>query len=178
MENKNGFIKLKNGGIQSDYYLFPDSIKKDFGIIGIWPELLHPGITSKKLKDEERYNLSIISLNRGQTKFEVYANSREEIHEIFLYFLRRGYRHIKIVKDTSRKGSTCSKKIYSLENLYNSKNVYMFNTIGSRNILNITINLKNLDKFKEDLFNFSGYRTIWLNNSICNNIRNNFKIVE
>lgn len=177
MKRNNGFIKLENGDIKNNYYIFPKSKKSVFGIIKIWPELLHPEINDIVLKKKEKYILGEISLNRGQVQFEIYTNSREEVHEIFLYFLRKGYKHIKIVEDISRKDSNGLKKNYSIENLYNSEYVYMFDTLGSRNILKVTICLKDLDIFKKDLYNLTEYRTIWSDETIYNYF-NNLKIID
>lgn len=177
MKKSNGFIKLEDGSIRSDYYTFPKSKKSIFGIIKVWPELLHPEIKDEELEEKEKYTLGIISLNKGQIQFEIYTNSREEVHEVFLYLLQRGYRHIKVVKDTSRKRSNGLKKKYSLESLYNSKDVYLFNTLGSSNILKVTIDISNLTKFKKDLYEFIKYRTIWLDKTLYNYF-NNSKIVD
>ena len=74
MRRNNGFIKLENGDIKNNYYIFPKSKKSVFGIIKIWPELLHPEINDIVLKKKEKYILGEISLNRGQVQFEIYTN--------------------------------------------------------------------------------------------------------
>ena len=81
------------------------------------------------------------------------------------------------MEDISRKDSNGLKKNYSIENLYNSEYVYMFDTLGSRNILKVTICLKDLDIFKKDLYNLTEYRTIWSDETIYNYF-NNLKIID
>lgn len=161
----NDLIKTVDGGLENKEYIFTpykENEKKEFCIINIWPGLLYPEVKNKYTIDKEKYTIGRESLNKGQIKFEIYAGSREELHNIFVYFSKKGYRHIKICFDGYRNGVT--EKSYTLEKLYSSNYYYSPNILGCENIMTITICTKYLEKFKKDIKNLRkeyGYRTSW-----------------
>ena len=145
--------------IRNEYKLMPWDKSDRFSIIKVDPILLHPGFKDKKLIDNESYELSTESdLSRGQYRFEVQCESKEELIEIFLYLTRKGYKYTKILWQSTRE---VKRVWYTFEEL--KKDIKGF-APGIHNILEVIINLKDLEKFKKDIYDLRdelNYRNDW-----------------
>lgn len=175
----NDLKKTVDGGLKNDEYYFTptkENEKDEFCIINIWPGIIHPDIKDSYLKGLEAYTIGRESLNKGQVKFELYLGSREELHNVFMYFSKKGYKHIKISKDDDKNIEECR---YTLNFLYESNQYYFPNILGSRNIMSIVVCTKNLIEFKKDLQKLRpiyGYRIMWEGNNIYS--IKNIKIID
>ena len=175
----NELIKQEDGSLKSVNYIFTSyrgNEENNFCIINIWPELLHPKFNNTNIIRLENDSLREFSFNKGQVRFEIYANSREELHKLFMYFSKKNYKHIKIIRDSSK---SIDEIKYTLSELYESDYCYTPAILSSENIMTIVICTKNLDLFKKDLKelrNTIGYRVSWIGDKLFK--YNNYKIID
>ena len=173
------FKKELDKAIVSRHYKFTDYKKKEneeFCIFIVDTVLLHPEIRDHDLIEEERYYLSTSSeLSRGQYKFDICFHSKIEMLKVYEYLVSKGYKYSKIYMESSRNTEECK---YTLNNIKNGNQFLSF--IGCQNILSVTINLKDLDKFKKDIQDIRkdlGYRNVWRSETLYNYFKN-YKIVD
>ena len=136
--------------------------EKEFGVFVVTPILLHPEIKDKNLIEKERRNLAgkLEGLNKGQVRFNICFHSRIEMLKVYLYLLEeKGYNKLRLLEEKPRE---TKERVYKLEDILNGTDFITFSGCG--NILKLTVNIKDLSKFKEDILSVSGkfnIKNIW-----------------